>query len=220
MDRRIVLAGLAAALATPALAQTGGASPSPAQGGMSQTGQADMLQQHMQDTLRLGTVALETSRIALEKARNAELKRFAQFERDEQETIAEVLHSMMVPATTAGIGSQASPPSGQPATGSTAVPPARTGAEPTAARPAAAAGQLDAEGRQMIERLRSAEAGAAFDREYLQGQLKGHQELLQVQERFIRSNPMNREQLNVARLARGQIREHIALLEDMQQKIR
>jgi predicted outer membrane protein len=176
----------------------------------------------MQDTLRLGTVALETSRIALEKARNAELKQFAQFERDEQETVAEVLHSMMVPATTAGIGSQASPPSGQPATGTTAVPPARSGAEPTtpSPRPIAAAGQLDAEGRQMIERLRSAEAGAAFDREYLQGQLKGHQELLQVQERFIRSNPMNREQLNVARLARGQIREHITLLEDIQQKIR
>jgi putative membrane protein len=43
---------------------------------------------------------------------------------------------------------------------------------------------------------------------------------LQVQERYLQSNPQNREHVNVAKMARGQIREHIALLEDMQQKIR
>jgi putative membrane protein len=51
-----------------------------------------------------GMVARETSRIALEKARNADLKQFAQFEVDEQTTLSEVLNSMMEPATTATTG--------------------------------------------------------------------------------------------------------------------
>ena len=204
MHRRVVLAGLAATtVAVPVLAQTSGSSSTmqPGQSGsaasgsmshadMGQMSQADM--QHMQETMRIGMVALETSRIALEKARHADLKQFAKFETDEQTTLAEVLRSMMEPATTAATGSTAgSPPM-----------------------------QMDAKGRDMIEKLRNAQAGAAFDREYHQGQVEGHHELLQIQERYLQSNPQKREHMNVAKMARGMIKEHIALLDDMKNKIR
>ena len=125
MDRRTVLAGLAAAVTAPALAQTSGSpstrQPSAASGstggapGASRMGgqpmtQADM--QHMQQTMQLGLVALETSRIAQQKAQNADLKRFATFEVQEQTTLSEVLRSMMEPAATSATGSAAQPSAG------------------------------------------------------------------------------------------------------------
>jgi len=55
---------------------------------------------------------------------------------------------------------------------------------------------------------------------YLQAQLQGHRDLLQVQERYLQSNPQNREHTNVAKMARGHIREHIAMLEEMQKTLR
>jgi putative membrane protein len=207
MDRRALLGGLAAALVVgPALAQTSGSSPAMPSGSSGsmpmnrmggQMSQADM--QHMQQTMQLGMVALETSRIALQKAQNAELKQFAQFEVQEQTTLSEVLRSMMEPAATAATGAASGQASGAAASG---------------------AMQMDAQGREMVQKLQSAQAGAEFDRQYLQGQIQGHQNLLQVQERYLQSNPQNREHMNVAKLARGQIREHIALLQDMQQKMR
>jgi putative membrane protein len=195
MDRRIVLAGLASALAAPAFAQTGGspsASPGSAAGrtGGQQMSQAEM--QHMQETMRLGMMALETSRIAQQKAQNADLKQFATFEVQEQTTLSEVLQSMMEPATTSATGSASSAP----------------------------APQMDAKAREMIQKLQSAQAGQAFDRQYLQGQMEGHSALLQVQTQYLQSNPQNREHMNVAKLARGMITEHIALLEDIQSKLK
>src|SRR5215211_3038026 len=150
MDRRIVLAGLAAAITAPALAQTSG-SPSTGQpgaaagstagasgasrmGGQPMT-QADM--QHMQQTMQLGLVALETSRIAQHKAQNADLKRFATFEVQEQTTLSEVLRSMMEPATTAATGSSSQP--------------GQTGGASANALPV----QIDAQSREMIQRLQN-----------------------------------------------------------------
>jgi putative membrane protein len=198
MDRRVLLGGLAAAVvAFPALAQTSG-TPSTMQSGgsagaaMNQMGQAEM--QHMQQTMQLGMVALETSRVAMNKARNDDLKKFAGFEVQEQTTLSEILRSMMEPAATAATGSGQSN--------------------------AAAAMPMDASARDMVQKLQGQQAGAEFDRMYLEGQLQGHRSLLQVQERYLQSNPQNREHVNVARMARGQIREHIALLEDMQKTMR
>ncbi len=201
MDRRALLGGLAASLlVAPALAQTSGSSstmPS-ASSGMSmnraggQTSQADM--QHMQQTMQLGMVALESSRIAMNKARNEDLKRFANFEAQEQTTLSEVLRSMMDPAATGSAGNQA----------------AQSGM----------AMQMDASARDMMQKLQNQQAGAEFDKMYLDGQLQGHRDLLQAQERYLQSNPQNREHMNVAKLARGQIREHIAMLEEMQKTMR
>jgi len=207
MDRRIVLAGLAAAITAPALAQTsgspstrqpgaaagstGGASGASRMGGQQMT-QADM--QHMQQTMQLGMVALETSRIAQQKAQNADLKQFATFEVQEQTTLSEVLHSMMEPTATSATG----------AASGTSAP----------------AMQMDAQSREMIQRLQNTQAGEAFDRQYLQGQMEGHSGLLQVQTQYLQSNPQNREHVNVAKMARGMITEHIALLEQIQTKMK
>jgi len=200
MDRRIVLAGLAAAFAAPALAQQSGA-PSTMQSGSAagqagamragQMGQAEM--QHMQQTMQLGQMALETSRLAQQKAKNENLKQFAQFEVEEQTTLAQILQSMMEPQTTSGTGQQGN------------------------AAPANM--QMDAKSREMVQKLQQASADA-FDKEYLQGQIQGHRDLLQVQERYLQSNSQNREHMAVARLARGRIQEHIVLLEDMQKIVK
>ena len=102
-----------------------------------------------------GMVALETSKIALQKAQNADVKMFAKFESDEQQGLAEVLRSMQEPATASS--------------GSAADTTASAGAAP----------QMDAKHREMVQKLQQASAGPAFDKEYLQGQLQGHRELLQ-----------------------------------------
>jgi putative membrane protein len=210
MDRRALLGGLAAALVVgPALAQTSGSSPampSGSSGGMpmnrmgGQMSQADM--QHMQQTMQLGMVALESSRMAMNKVRNEDLKRFANFEVQEQTTLSEVLRSMMEPAATAATGSTASGQAGQ--SSATAMP----------------AMQMDANARDMMQKMQNQQAGAEFDKMYLEAQLQGHRDLLQVQERYLQSNPQNREHMNVAKMARGHIREHIAMLEDMQKTMR
>ncbi|MEE1657774.1 DUF4142 domain-containing protein [Microvirga sp. CF3062] len=203
MDRRALLGGLAAMLVVaPALAQTSGSPstmPSGSSGSMptnrmgGQMSQANM--QHMQQTMQLGMVALESSRIAMNKVRNDDLKRFANFEVQEQTTLSEVLRSMMDPGATAATGS-ASNQSGQSAM------------------------QMDAGARDMMQKMQSQQAGAEFDKMYLEAQLQGHRDLLQVQERYLQSNPQNREHMNVAKMVRGHIREHIAMLEEMQKTVR
>jgi putative membrane protein len=205
MDRRALLGGLAAALlVAPALAQTSGSSPampSGSSGAMSpnrtggQMSQADM--QHMQQTMQLGMVALESSRIAMNKVRNEDLKRFANFEVQEQTTLSEVLRSMMDPGATAATGSAGNQAS---QSGMTM--------------------QMDASARDMMQKMQNQQAGAEFDKMYLEAQLQGHRDLLQVQERYLQSNPQNREHMNVAKMARGHIREHIAMLEGMQKTMR
>jgi putative membrane protein len=207
MDRRALLGGLAALVVAPALAQTSGSSPAMPSGSsgtmpMNQTGgqmsQADM--QHMQQTLQLGMVALESSRLAMNKVRSDDLKRFANFEVQEQTTLSEVLHSMMEPAATAATGSTGS----QSNPSSMNMPPM----------------QMDASARDMMQKMQSQQAGVEFDKMYLQAQLQGHRDLLQVQERYLQSNPQNREHTNVAKMARGHIREHLAMLEEMQKTLR
>jgi putative membrane protein len=203
MHRRLVLTGLAGLAATPAFAQTQQPAPIPAtpqptqgqSGGAGQAGSASIGQgetQYMQQTLAAGTVALQTSEIALQKAQNARVKQFAQFERDEQTTIADVLRSMMEPAATASAGP---------------------------ARAAATAPEIPADKAAMMQKLQQARGGAEFDRMYVDGQLQGHQELLQIQENYLRSG-RSREHVNSAKLARGHIKEHIAMLQDIQKDLR
>ena len=192
MDRRLVLAGLAAATAAPlamiekALAQTASSTGAAPTGAMS-----DAERQWMMNTMMTGMVALETSKVALQKARDANVKQFAKFESDEQEGLAEVLRSMQEPSAMAG-------GSGAATTGSAGAP------------------QMDAKHREMVQKLQQASAGAAFDKEYLQGQLQGHRELLQIQDNFIKSGSRNREAVNVAKLARGRIQEHIELIQSIE----
>jgi putative membrane protein len=79
---------------------------------------------------------------------------------------------------------------------------------------AEAQSQLDEKGKQVFNKLQDLKAGAEFDGEYLKAQLEGHTELLSIQEAYIRAGKI-REQVNVAKLARGHIKEHIARLQEM-----
>jgi len=215
MDRRLVLAGLAAVTAAPlaliesALAQSSspttsspagqGAGAAAGGGTYNQAGgqmtQAE--QQWMQQTMATGMVALETSKVALQKAQDEDLKQFAKFEVDEQQLLSEVLQSLMQPPAMAGGGAANTTGSAGGSAGGANMP------------------QMDAKDREMVQKLQQA-SGSAFDKQYYQGQLQGHRELLQIQENFIKSGSRNREAVNVAKLARGHIKEHIELLESIE----
>ena len=92
MDRRLIIMGLAGAVAAgSARAQTSAPAAStaaPAAG----MGQAEM--DHAMKTAMAGMAALAMADVGLERAQNAKVKEFAKFEHDEQTTIAEILKSM------------------------------------------------------------------------------------------------------------------------------
>jgi putative membrane protein len=73
---------------------------------------------------------------------------------------------------------------------------------------------LDPSGREALQKLRLEQAGVSFDRQYLQAQIGGHEMLLHVQDDYLNSG-RNPEVLNVAKLARSMIKEHLQLLSDI-----
>ncbi|SCY27302.1 DUF4142 domain-containing protein [Microvirga guangxiensis] len=236
-SRRLMVAGIAAAFALPAFAQQSQApsypvTPQPTetrsnqalgqgaeqrqqrtqQGGAPQDTQTPMRQgqansapsaqgqqqsqadrQYVQQALALSTVSLQQSNFALSKAQDPRVKQFAEFEIGEQNTLTDVMRSFADPAATASTsaGAQAS---------------------------AATAPELSQEDSAAMERLSKAQPGAALDREYVTMQIQGHQKLLKLQEDYLK-NSGNREMTNIAKLARGQIKEHIVLLETMQKEL-
>ncbi|MEZ2410667.1 DUF4142 domain-containing protein [Bosea sp. RCC_152_1] len=166
MDRRHALGGLALLSLLPsrqAGAQT-----------ISQNGPNSVESRQIMDTLATGTVSLETSRIAMTKAANPMVKRFAQFEVAEQETIAMVLKGR------GNLGDNPPPPA-------------------------------DPKGEAMLKALQ-AKTGAEFDRAYLDGQVEGHQRLLQIQESYLQAGK-DEAHRGIAMLARGHIKEHLANLD-------
>lgn len=197
MDRRSALTIVAGAIALPAFtfpafAQNNSSSVSEKTGNTAAAmGEAEA--KHAADTSTVGGMSLEVSRIALKKAQNPKVKEFAQLEVAEQETIADVLKSMRDQST--------------PASGQVKAPSAEV-----------VQTNLDAKGKQMMEKMQKAEAGAGFDREYIQGQIQGHQELLQIQETYLKSGK-DRENLNVTKLMRGQIKEHLTLLQEIEKQL-
>ncbi len=144
---------------------------------------------HIKDTLTIGSLSLMLSRIALPKINNSQLKQFAQFEIAEQETVADVLNAIRTNA-------------------------APNGSVPTPSD-ADVMKNLDEAGKATIEKMRGLRAGAEFDREYHRQEVEGHQKLLEIQEAYLKA-PDDLDATNAAKLARGMIKEHLALLEDMQ----
>jgi len=190
MDRRLFLAGVAAAAALPAGAQTTpstppsaatptpGAAPTTAAAAPAEVmGLGDAEKQHVTQTMTVGTLSLEMSKIAVAKAQHPKVKEFANFEVAEQETVGDVLKAIKAAA------SDMTPPP-----------------------------QLDAAGTATLQKLQQAKAG--FDKEYVQGQIEGHQKLLKIQEDYLATGK-NLDSTNVAKLARGMIKEHLALLSDL-----
>jgi putative membrane protein len=192
MDRRTILlaAGATMLAAHPLIAQTRGPAPALA-GNAAEAGPAEKA--HIQDTMKVGALALATSRLALDKAKNSMLKQFAKFEVAEQETIAEIIKTMQG-ANLSAAGEGAAP-----------------NAEATA--------QMDDKAKQTLDKLKSLKAGAEFDNEYIKGQIDGHQMLLKAQETYITSGKL-REQINIAKLARGQIKEHLTLLDHIKSQVK
>ncbi|MGX7705920.1 DUF4142 domain-containing protein [Methylobacterium sp. Gmos1] len=198
MNRRLALTAIASAVAIPsfasmALAQLQGGPTAAASGNSgARIGEAEA--RYIADTLAAGSASLAASRVALTKASDDDVKQFARFEVAEQETIADVLKAMRDPSQ--AVSGQVKPP-----------------AEPEVT------GQLDPKGKAMLDKLDQAKSGKAFDGEYVRGQIEGHQALLKIQEAYLGSGK-DREALSVAKLARGQIREHLALLADIEKDLK
>jgi putative membrane protein len=180
VDRRsIVAAGtLLPMFASSLLAQTSGPAPGPAV----ESGPAE--KQHMAETMRAGSLALLTSRLARDKAKDKLVKQFADFEIAEQQTIAEVIKAVQGANLQTGAG----------------VAPNQE-----------AESELDDKGREVLSKLKSA-SGAAFDKEYLESQKEGHQQLLKIQQAYL-SSGKSREEVGIAKLASGRIKEHLTLLD-------
>jgi predicted outer membrane protein len=70
-----------------------------------------------------------------------------------------------------------------------------------------------------ITALERMPAGPMFDREYIRGQIQGHEQLLRVQEDYIRSG-RNTHMKHIAMLARGQIADHLKVLREADEMIR
>lgn len=212
MERRILLVGLASLAAAPALAQSNPApatdapaapvpsatpaepAPAPAMkvappaGG----GVSAAVTDHMTRTMAVGSLSLAASRLALTKAKSAFVKQFAGFETAEQDTIADILKGKMMPDAKP-MGEVKGP----------------SDAEITA--------KLDQKGKDMLEKMRAMKAGPEFDRAYLKAQVEGHRELLAIQEDYLKVAD-DLDETNVAKLARGMIKEHLTLLTDLEKK--
>lgn len=209
MERRILLAGLATLAASPAFAQSSPApatdapaapapkgntpepAPAPAMKMDTPIGPtvSDAMTEHMKRTMAVGSLSLATSRIAIKKAKSAAVKQFAGFEVAEQDTIADILKGKMMPGAK---------PSGE------IKPP--TDAE--------VAGNLDAKAKATVEKMHAMAAGTEFDRDYVKAQIEGHEELLKIQQDYLKVAD-NADETNIAKLAMGMIKEHLTLLHEL-----
>jgi putative membrane protein len=195
MNRRLLLVSLAIAPIGRVAAQTNPqpqTTPAPAHTisppAPAPSSMTDAQRKHIHDTTTVGSLSLMLSRIALPKANHPLLKQFVEFEIAEQETVADILKA---------IDTNAAP------TGSVESP-----------SDAALMQNIDDAGKASVENLRSLHSGPQFDHDYIQYEVEGHRKLLDIQEVYLKAHD-NLDQTNVAKLARGMIKEHLALLADM-----
>ncbi len=144
---------------------------------------------YIRQTLAAGYLLLALSRMAQAKLQADDLREFAQLETAEQETLADVFKTLRNAAPT----DRTMKPQG--------------GAE------------VEQRGRDELEKMRGVPAGNEFDRKYLEAQTSGHLELLRIQEAYVNSGRNNLNLLNLAKLARTTIREHLQLLADLESEI-
>jgi predicted outer membrane protein len=185
--RRTILAALAAMAATASLAQT------PA--GRAPVAAAGPDQEYVRQTLTVSAMALAVSRVAAEKAQTEDLKEFARLEEAEQETLSGILKPG--PAQNAGRDPRERRSARQPGD-------------------AEVEQYLDLRGREILESLRAQAAGPDFDRAYMGAMATGHLELMRIQEAYLDSGRNDVNLTNVARLARGMIKEHLQFLADIE----
>jgi len=171
-NRRAALLSLAAVAATPVVLHAGAA--------WAQTAPAESTgdqSEYVTQTLAAGTLSLQMSEVAMEKASDPLVQEFAQLEVSEQQAVASVLSA-----------TQAEPP---------ALP------EDQAAR---------------VQALNDMEAGPDFDAAYVEEQIRGHEELLQIQQTLSQETEATIEAVT-ARLAEPAIMSHLAMLTHIQQHL-
>ena len=189
MNRRLILTSIATFAAAPILLQRALAQNAPAAAGGSPPQLSTARQSHIKDTLAVGSLSLLLSRIAQPKVDHPLLKQFTGFEIAEQETIAGILKAIQTGA--APNGAVASPSDAE------------------------AMENLDTAGRSQVDKLRRMAAGPEFNRAYLLAEVDGHRRLLAIQQAYLKA-PDDLDETNVAKLAQGMIKEHLALLDDLQ----
>jgi len=148
----------------------------------------DARQKHIRDTTAYGSLSLLLSRMAKYKVTHPLLKQFVDFEIAEQETVGGILKAIQTNAAPSG--------------------------ETPSPSDADLMQNLDDAGKASVEKLRALKAGSEFDRDYIRYEIEGHRKLLDIQEVYLKS-PDNLDQANVAKLARGMIKEHLALLTEV-----
>ena len=178
--------------------------PNPSPQAARQASQADS--QYITAALAGGTVTFQAANFAADKAVDARVQRFAAFERDEQSTMFDVLHSLADPTATSSTNRPAADATGQ-------------GTPRTSFEAAATAPVLSNEASAAMERMSRAARGPAFDRAFVDLQLDQHRQLLQVHQRYLASNPQDQTNAAIAKLAQGAIRQHIAELEKIQREL-
>jgi putative membrane protein len=165
INRRNAFIGLGLGVAVPLLTRAAMAQTTPSEGAGDQS-------DYVTQTLMTGSVALQTSQVAVEKATDPMVKEFAQLEVGEQTAIATVLSS-----TEAG----ATPP---------ALPP---------------------EEAEKVQALTDMEAGPEFDAAYVDGQIEGHNKLLEIQKTLSGETEATVEVVT-AKLAEQAVTSHLAML--------
>jgi putative membrane protein len=83
--------------------------------------------------------------------------------------------------------------------------------------PAPSPQMMDAQKQQMMQQL-TGQSGTGFDRMYIQGQMAGHQELLQLHQQLAQGSPMREERV-LGTVAVPAIRSHLAMLGGIQQQL-
>ena len=77
---------------------------------------------------------------------------------------------------------------------------------------------LDAQHAALLQQLQS-QSGKGFDIAYIQGQIVGHQQLLNIQQTFLNSILTGNDDEHIAVLARVVIQMHLTMLQDLQAEI-
>ena len=164
MDRRSVLVALAGGAV--AAAQSASAQPMAAPMAALSPGE------YRRMALMSGELAIQTSRLALERSRNPRIRTFAELEIEEQTAVAASLGTV---------------PGGVP---------------------------LRPDQAQLLQQLAATPPGSRFDAAYVQGQIIGHQEALQIHGSYSRagSDPTGRATANVAVPS---IKTHLTILSSL-----
>lgn len=77
---------------------------------------------------------------------------------------------------------------------------------------------LDSQHAALMHQLQE-QSAKAFDVAYLQDQIAGHRELLNIQQDFLSGTPPDRDQEHIAMMARTVIQMHLVMLTDLQNEL-